>query len=210
MSLTAKTHRVLVAEDHPVMREGLRLMIDQQPHLQVIAEAVDGAEAITQYRIHRPDVTLMDLRMPNVDGLDAIRGIRELSASAIIVVLTSYPGDARASSALSLGASAYILKTSTIAEIVAAIGAALCGRSTLTPDVKRDLNAWKGARTLTQREIDVLRLAAVGKQNRVIAAELNISEQTVKSRVRSILAKLEAGDRTHAVTIAMRRGFFNG
>jgi|SRR5581483_902206 len=207
MHLTQQTQRILIADDHPVMRQGLRLMIEQQPDLRVIAEAADGSEAISLFRTHRPDATLMDLRMPGVDGFGAIRAIRDLSPNAAVVVLTTYRGDARASAALALGASAYVSKTSTSDEIIQALRGALCGRTILASDVREDLRDWKGAETLTAREVSVLRLVAEGKQNRLIGAELNISEHTVKSRIKSILSKLVARDRTHAVTIATRRGF---
>lgn len=207
MQHTQQIQRILIADDHPVMRQGLRLMIDQQPDMRVIAEARDGFEAISLFRTHRPDATLMDLRMPRVDGFDAIRAIRDLSPSAAVVVLTTYRGDARASAALALGASAYVSKTSTSDEIIQALHGALCGRTVLASDIREELKDWRGAETLTEREISVLRLVAEGKQNRLIGAELNISAHTVKSRIKSILGKLAAHDRTHAVTIATRRGF---
>jgi DNA-binding NarL/FixJ family response regulator len=202
--------RILVADDHPVMREGLRCILAMETSLRVVAEAADGAEAIEQFRLHRPDVTLIDLQMPNVDGLGAISGIREECPTASIVVLTTYPGDARVTRALSLGATSYILKTSTSTEIVAAIQAALCGRkNVLGSDVARDLSAYRGTETLSEREVSVLRLVARGEQNRDIGEALNVSVQTIKTRMRNIFAKLDARDRTHAVTIAMRRGFID-
>jgi DNA-binding NarL/FixJ family response regulator len=209
MNTSNRQLRILVADDHPVMREGLRLMIDQQPDMKVIAEARDGGEAIAHFRLHRPEATLMDLRMPHVDGLTAIRILRDICPTARIVVLTTYPGDARVSHALSMGATSYLLKTSTSAEIIAALRSAVRGHVTLGTDVMRDVSDWKGAEPLSDREIRVLRLVAVGKQNRVIGEELNISEQTVKTRIKNILGKLDARDRTHAVTIALQRGFIN-
>jgi DNA-binding NarL/FixJ family response regulator len=202
--------RILVADDHPVMREGLRCIIEQEDSLSVVAEAADGAEAIAQFRLHRPDVTLIDLQMPNVDGLSAIGAIRNECPDAPIVVLTTYPGDARVAQALALGAMSYMLKTSTSTDIVAAIRDARNGRkNVLGSDIARDVSAYRGTETLSEREISVLRLVALGEQNRSIGEALNVSEQTVKTRMRNILAKLDARDRTHAVTIAMRRGFID-
>jgi DNA-binding NarL/FixJ family response regulator len=202
--------RILVADDHPVMREGLRCIIEQGTNLRVVAEAADGAEAIAQFRLHRPDVALIDLQMPNVDGLSAIGAIRGEYPNARIVVLTTYPGDARVAQALALGAMSYILKTSTANDIVTAIRNARCGRkNVLGSEVVREMASYRGTETLSEREISVLRLVAVGEQNRTIGEALNVSEQTVKTRMRNILAKLDARDRTHAVTIAMRRGFID-
>jgi DNA-binding NarL/FixJ family response regulator len=202
--------RILLADDHPVMREGLRCIIGEEAGLRVVAEAADGAEAIAQFRLHRPDVSLIDLQMPNVDGLGAIGVMREECPGAPIVVLTTYPGDARVTRALALGAMSYILKTSTGSEIIAAIRGALCGRkNVLGSDIARDLSAYRGAETLSEREISVLRLVALGTENRGIGEALNVSVQTIKTRMRNIFAKLDARDRTHAVTIAMRRGFID-
>jgi DNA-binding NarL/FixJ family response regulator len=209
MNTSTQQLRIMVADDHPVMREGLRLMIDQQPDMRVVAEARDGAEAIAQFRLHQPDAILMDLRMPHMDGLAAIRILHDISPTARIVVLTTYPGDARVSHALSMGATSYLLKTATSAEIISALRGAAGGHITLGPDVMRDVREWKGAESLSEREIHVLRLVAIGKQNRVIGEELHISEDTVKTRLKNILGKLDARDRTHAVTIALRRGFIN-
>jgi DNA-binding NarL/FixJ family response regulator len=202
--------RILIADDHPVMREGLRCIIEQEANLRVVAEAADGAEAIAQFRLHRPNVALIDLQMPNVDGLSAIGAIRNECPDAPIVVLTTYPGDARVAQALSLGAMSYVLKTSASTDIIAAIRGARCGRKNVIGfDVVRDMASYRGTETLSEREISVLRLVAVGEQNRSIGQALNVSEQTVKTRMRNILAKLNARDRTHAVTIAMRRGFID-
>jgi len=201
--------RIMVADDHPVMREGLRQMIDQQPDMQVVAEARNGVEAVAQFRLHHPDAALMDLRMPQMDGLTAIRILHEMSPTARLVVLTTFPGDARVSHALSVGATSYLLKTATSAEIITALRDAMGGHITLGSDVMTDVSDWKGAETLSEGEIRVLRLVAIGKQNRVIGQELYISEDTVKTRLKNILSKLGARDRTHAVTIALRRGFIN-
>ena len=202
--------RILVADDHPVMREGLRCIIEQEGDLSVVAEAGDGAAALEQFRLHRPDVALVDLQMPNVDGLGAISAIRAENPAAAIVVLTTYPGDARVSQALALGALSYVLKTATSAEITGAIRDAKLGRkSVLGAEVARNLATYRGSETLSPREISVLRLVAAGQQNRNIGVALNVSEQTVKTRMRNILAKLDARDRTHAVTIAMQRGFID-
>lgn len=201
--------RILIADDHPVMREGLRSMLERETDICVVAEASDGLEATDLFCLHRPDVSLIDLQMPNLDGLGAIGSIRAECPDASIVVLTTYPGDARVASALSLGAVSYILKTSTRAEIVATVRAAARGRMTLGPEVLHEVCAYRGTEALSPREISVLRLIAAGKKNRRIGEELNVSEQTVKTRIRNILAKLEAHDRTHAVTIALRRGFID-
>lgn len=201
--------RIMVADDHPLMRASLRLTVDQQPDMCVVAEARDGAEAIAQYRLHRPDAALMDLSMPQMDGLTAIRMLHDIAPTVRIVVLTTFPGDARVSYALSVGASSYLLKTATGAEIISALRDALKGHITLGADVIRDMSDWRGTETLSEGEIRVLRLVAIGKQNRVIGEELHISEDTVKTRLKNVLGKLGARDRTHAVTIALRRGFIN-
>jgi DNA-binding NarL/FixJ family response regulator len=209
MYTSERTMRILIADDHPVMREGLRSMLEREADLRVVAEASDGLEATDLFCLHRPDVSLIDLQMPNLDGLGAIGSIRAESPDAPIVVLTTYPGDARVASALSLGAASYILKTSTRAEIIATVRAAAHGRMTLGLEVLREVCAHRGTEFLSPREISVLRLIAAGKKNRCIGEELHVSEQTVKTRVRNILAKLDAHDRTHAVTIALRRGFID-
>lgn len=200
----------MIADDHPLMRDGLRLMIDQQPDMRVVAAAKDGAEAIEQFRLHQPDAVLMDLCMPQVDGLTAIRVLHAISPTARIVVLTTFPGDARVSNALSVGATSYLLKTATSTEIISALRDAVAGHITLGTDVMKDMSDWRGAENLSEGEIRVLRLVAVGKQNRVIGEDLHISEDTVKTRLKNVLSKLGARDRTHAVTIALQRGFIGG
>jgi DNA-binding NarL/FixJ family response regulator len=200
----------VVADDHPAMRAGLRFIIEQERDISMVAEAGDGAEAISQFHLHRPDVMLVDLQMPNVDGLSAISAIRAASPTAAIVVLTTYPGDARVSRALALGALSYVLKTSTSAEIVGAIRDAARGREhVIGSEVLGNLATYRGSEALSKREVSVLRLVAAGEQNRHIGVALNVSEQTVKTRMRNILAKLDARDRTHAVTIALRRGIID-
>ncbi len=191
------------------MRDGLRAAIDQEDDLHVVGEAADGAEAITQFRLLSPDVTLIDLQMPNVDGLQAITTIRQEFPQACIVVLTTYPGDARVTRAMTLGATSYLLKTACREEILRAIRNAVNGRHVLAPEMLHDMDSHRGSEGLTVRELSVLRLVAEGKGNRSIALALYVSEDTVKARLKSIMAKLDARDRTHAVTIAMRRGFLD-
>lgn len=191
------------------MRDGLRGSIDLEPDMKVVAEASDGQEALQKYREHLPDVALLDLQMPTVDGLQAIQAIRNDFPAARIVVLTTYPGDARVRRALETGALAYLLKTASRRDMIEAIRAAASGRKTLAHEAVQDLHAHQGEESLTPRELSVLRLVAQGFGNRSIAQALCISEDTVKARMKSILDKLGAEDRTHAVTIALRRGFMD-
>ena len=209
MANTEDRLRVLIADDHPLMREGLRAAIEREPDMLVVGEAADGAQTIAMFTELRPDAVLLDLQMPNVDGLQAIAAIRALVPNAFVVVLTTYPGDARVARAISLGAKSYILKIASRAQIVAALRLARAGRITISPEIVRDLDAHRGMDSLSDRELMVLRMIAAGKQNRHISEALHVSEETVKSRVKHILAKLQATDRTHAVTIAVRRGFID-
>jgi DNA-binding NarL/FixJ family response regulator len=207
---TADKIRILIVDDHPVMRQGLRAMLEQESDMEVIGEADDGARAIAQFQLLQPDVTLMDLQMPKVDGLQAITTIREFAPAALIVVLTTYPGDARVTRALSLGATSYILKTASSEEIAATLRGALSGKTVVASTIAQDISAFKGMEPLSARELSVLRLVALGNSNRSIGQALNISEETVKTRIKNILAKLGALDRTHAVTLAVKRGFLDG
>lgn len=209
LDITQNTIRVLIADDHPIMRDGLRGSINLEPDMNVIAEAANGQEALEMYRECLPDIALLDLQMPTVDGLQAIQAIRNEFPTARIVVLTTYPGDARVRRALKSGALAYLLKTASRSDMIEAIRAAASGRKTLTLEAAKDLQAHQGNETLTPRELSVLRLVAQGFGNRSIAHELFMSEDTVKARMKSILDKLGAEDRTHAVTIALRRGFMD-
>jgi DNA-binding NarL/FixJ family response regulator len=199
--------RVLIADDHPVLRAGLRSMIEAESGLKVIGNATDGEEAILQHSLLRPDVTLMDLQMPNVDGLVAISAIRAATPDARIVVLTSYRGDARVARAISLGAISYLLKTATASEIASTLRGALLGKRLVGWDIAGEVSVHERAESLSAREVNVLQLVASGNQNRDIGETLAVSEHTVKSRLKNILSKLGARDRTHAVIIAMRRGF---
>ncbi|WP_049622168.1 response regulator [Frateuria defendens] len=208
-SSQARVIRVLVADDHPVMREGLCAAIDAEPDMRVVAAAGDGAECIARFREQVPDVALVDLQMPGVDGLGAIAAVHGEFPASRIMVLTTYPGDARIKHALALGASGYLLKSATREDILDAIRQVAAGRRTLAPEAALDLALYRQAEGLTDKELEVLRLAADGHTNKRIAARLHISEDSVKARMRNILAKLKAGDRTHAVTIALRRGFLD-
>lgn len=201
--------RILITDDHPVMRDGLRMVIEEETDLEVVGEAADGQEAIEQFRRLRPDLLLIDLQMPEVDGLQAITTIRGEFPHATIVVLTTYPGDARVVRAFTLGATSYILKTARRDEILKAIRGALAGRHTVAPEVAQEIATHTGSEGLTAREIGVLHLVAKGRSNRDIAEALFITEDTVKARMKSIMSKLGAEDRTHAVMIAIRRGFMD-
>ena len=201
--------RVLIADDHPAMRDGLARAIAQESNMTVVGMVADGVEAVNQFSALRPDVVLMDLQMPRRNGLQAIAEIRAICPDACLVVLTSFAGDARVSRALELGAASYILKTSRTETIVATLRSACNGRTVLGSDVSHDLEQHRGMEPLSSREVSVLRLVATGRHNRSIGEELNISEQTVKSRIKNILAKLNAHDRSHAVALAMKRGFLD-
>lgn len=201
--------RLLIADDHPAMLDGLRYMMQPEKDLEIVAEAVDGPDCIARFRECRPDVALVDLQMPRLDGLRVVATVCEEFAQARLIVLTSYGGDARVTRALQLGATSYLLKTSRREQILRAIRDAAVGRTYLPPDLVHDVEQHQGCETLSPREVSVLRLVAAGKHNRGIGESLNVSEQTVKSRIKNILGKLNAQDRTHAVTIAVRRGYLD-
>ena len=201
--------RVLIADDHPVMRDGLRDMVEQQPDMEVVGEATNGIEAIAEYRRIKPDVILMDLQMPELDGLEAISVICRPPASAAIIVLTTYPGDVHASRAISAGATSYLLKTATRKEIIAAIRGARLGHGTIAPEMSQEGARCGCENLLSDREISVLKLISQGIRNRKISDLLHVSEEAIKTRIKRILCKLHARDRSHAVSIALSRGYFD-
>jgi DNA-binding NarL/FixJ family response regulator len=201
--------RILTVDDHPVLREGIAAMLASEPDMVVVAEAGNGAEAIEQFRTHRPDVTLMDLQMPLVNGTEAILTIRQHFPEARIIVLTTYSGDAQVARALKAGASGYLLKGTLRKELVETIRTVHGGHKRIPPDVAAEMAEHFEDNELTPREIEVLRHVAAGNANKMVADNLGISEETVKAHVRSILSKLGANDRTHAVTIALKRGIID-
>jgi two-component system, NarL family, response regulator len=201
--------RILTVDDHPVLREGIAAMLASEPDMVVVAEAGNGAEAIEQFRTHRPDVTLMDLQMPLVNGTEAILTIRQHFPEARIIVLTTYSGDAQVVRALKAGASGYLLKGTLRKELVETIRTVHGGHKRIPPDVAAEMAEHFEDNELTPREIEVLRHVAAGNANKMVADNLGISEETVKAHVRSILSKLGANDRTHAVTIALKRGIID-
>jgi DNA-binding NarL/FixJ family response regulator len=201
-----KLIRILAADDHPLLRKGIVALVNAEPDMKLVAEASNGKEAVDAFRAHRPDVTVMDLQMPMVDGLDAIHAIREEFPEARIIVLTTYSGDMRVLRALRAGARAYILKGNVHEELLTTIRAVNAGHKRIPPDVAAELAIHSTDDALTEREIDVLKLIATGNGNKQIADKLSITEATVKSRITSILSKLGANDRTHAVTIGLERG----
>jgi DNA-binding NarL/FixJ family response regulator len=201
--------RVLIADDHPIMRDGIAVALESSPDMEVVGQAADGAEAIVRFRELRPDVALIDLQMPGVDGLQAIHTISAEFPQARIIVLTSYPGDARVKRALTLGANAYMLKTATRDEILGAIRSVMNGRRVVASEVAGEIASHAWSEMLSDRELSVLRLVATGNTNKRIADILCVSEDTVKARLKNIMTKLGALDRTHAVTLARNRGFFD-
>ena len=210
MSATAQqTIRVLVVDDHPVVRDGLAAIIDYQSDMQVVGKAANGAEAVTLYFDQRPDVTLMDLRMPEMDGVHSIGAIRADFPAARIIVLTTYDGDEDIFKGLHAGAVGYLLKESPMEELLTAIRTVHRGGKCVPANVSIKLVERAGSAQLTEREIEVLALIATGTSNLGIAAALFIAEGTVKSHVTSILRKLDTGDRTGAVTEALRRGILH-
>jgi DNA-binding NarL/FixJ family response regulator len=198
--------RILTVDDHPILRKGLTALVNAEPDLKLVAEAANGKEAIEAFRSQRPDVTLMDLQMPGLDGIQAIEAIRAEFPDARIIVLTTYSGDTQVVHALKAGARAYVLKGHVLDELLDTIRAVHAGKKRIPPDVAAELADHATDDALTEREIDVLRLIAAGNGNKQIADVLSISEATVKSRVTNILSKLGANDRAHAVTIGMKRG----
>lgn len=200
---------LLTADDHPLVREGIAALVANQPDITLVAEANDGHDALVKFRIHRPHVTLMDMQMPGLNGIDAIIAIRGEFPDARIIALTTYGGDELAKRALCAGAQAYTLKSSVRKELLDTIRAVHRGEKRIHPDVATDLASRLGDETLSARELTVLDCIAAGNSNKVIAARLGIAEETVKGHVKTILGKLRANDRTHAVTLGLKRGIIS-
>ncbi len=198
--------RILAVDDHALVREGIAVLVGTQPDMTLVAEASNGRDAIQQFRAHRPDVTLMDLQMPEMNGFDATVAIRGEFPDAKIVVLTTYKGDVQILRALKAGAQGYLLKNTLHKELVETIRAVHAGRRALSPEASYEVAEHATDDALTPAEISVLRLIAAGNANKQIADQLSITEETVKSRVKSILSKLGANDRTHAAMIGLKRG----
>ena len=198
--------RVLIVDDHPLMREGIASVIQSEPGMVVVAEASNGREAIDSFRVHRPDVTLMDLQMPEMDGVAATAAIRAEWSGARIVMLTTFHGDAQALRALRAGVSGYLLKSLIRKELLEAIRTVHAGRRHIPREVAAALAEHVTDDALSARELDVLQRVAAGNSNKRVAHALDVSEETVKSHMKSIMVKLSANDRTHAVTIALKRG----
>jgi DNA-binding NarL/FixJ family response regulator len=200
---------ILSVDDHALLREGIASMIGRHPGMRLVGEASNGREGLDHFRALRPDVVLMDLHLPDMNGIDAIVTIRRESSNARIVVLTAYRGDVQMTRALKAGAAAYLLKSSLRKDLIETIEAVHAGRRRISHDVATEIAEHHADETLTVREIDVLRSVADGRSNKIVADVLAISEQTVKTHMRSILTKLSANDRTHAVMIAFKRGIIN-
>jgi DNA-binding NarL/FixJ family response regulator len=198
--------RILAVDDHPLLREGIAAVISGETDMVLVAEASNGREAIEQFRAHRPDVTLMDIQMPLMNGIEGILAIRKEFPEAHIIVLTTYSGDAQAVRAFHAGASGYLLKGMLRKELVETIRTVHAGRKRIPPEIAMEIAEHHSDDALTEREIEVLRQVAEGNGNKMIAAHLSISEDTVKAHMKSILSKLGANDRTHAVTIGLKRG----
>jgi len=201
--------RILSVDDHPLIREGIAGLIEEQADMEVIAQATNGREAVQQFRLHRPDITLMDMQMPDMSGLDAIITIRGEAPEARIIVLTTYAGDVQALRALQAGARAYLLKDSLHKELLDTIRAVHAGKKSLSAEVSFQLAEHATDEALTPAEVRVLSLIARGNANKEIAAQLAITEDTVKGQVRNVLAKLGAKDRTHAAMIGLKRGIID-
>jgi DNA-binding NarL/FixJ family response regulator len=198
--------RILTVDDHALLRGGIAALVNAESDMKLVAEASNGEEGIEKFRLHRPDVTLMDLQMPAKNGIEAIIGIRGEFPNARIIVLTTYTGDVQVLRALKAGAQAYILKGQVHRELLGAIRAVHAGQKRIPPEVAAELADHAADEDLTWREIDVLRLIASGNANKEIAGRLSIAEDTVKTHITHILAKLGANDRTHAVMIGLKRG----
>lgn len=206
MSSDTKPIRILTADDHALLRQGIASLIGLESDMKLVAEASTGREAMEKFRAHRPDITLMDLQMSDMSGIEAMIGIRSEFPNARIIILTTYSGDVQVLRALKAGARGYILKGLVHRELLEAIRAVHAGQKRIPPEVATELACHAGEDELTAREIDVVRLVAAGNTNKQIAAQLSITEETAKTHVANILSKLRANDRTHAVTIALKRG----
>jgi DNA-binding NarL/FixJ family response regulator len=206
MFTAPKPIRVLTVDDHALLRNGIRQLIGAAADIQLVAEASTGRDAVEAFRNSRPDVTLMDLRMPDMNGIEAIIAIRGEFPDARIIVLSTYSGDVQVAGALKAGARAYLLKTNVNKELLATIRAVHAGQKRIPAEVAASLAEHAGEDQLTEREVEVLRLIAAGNPNKEIAAQLQLAEDTVKRHVTNILSKLGANDRTHAVTTALKRG----
>jgi DNA-binding NarL/FixJ family response regulator len=206
MSAEASPIRILVVDDHPVVRQGVAGLVGGHPDMRVVGEASNGREAIQQFRAHHPDVVLMDLQMPEMNGLDALMAIRDEAPEARIIVLTTYAGDAQVLRAIKAGARGYLLKSALRRELLDTIRAVHAGKKSLSAEVSYELAEHATDDVLTPAEVRVLRLIAEGNANKEIAEQLSVSEETVKGQVRNILSKLGAKDRTHAAMIGLKRG----
>jgi DNA-binding NarL/FixJ family response regulator len=206
-ALAGSPLRVLIVDDHQMIRDGIAALLDRQSDMSVVGEAADGREAIAKFQDLMPDVTLMDVQMAGLDGIEAVRAIRRISPDARILILTTYPGDAQAVRAMRAGAAGYLLKNCIRRELLDAIRAVHGGRRVLSPDIAHELAMHALDEPLTERELAVLRLVAEGHHNKAIARYLDLSTDTIKAYLKAIFSKLEVDDRTHAVTVAARRGF---
>ena len=201
--------RILTVDDHPLLREGIAALVNAEADMKLVAEASTGQEAVEKFRLHRPDVTLMDLRMPDMNGTEAIAEIRREFPDARIIVLTTYTGDAQVLGALKAGARGYLLKADVHLELLEVIRSVHAGQKKIPHQIAAELAEHAGDDPLSPREIEVVRLIATGSSNKLIADQLSISEATAKTHVASILSKLGANDRAHAVAIATKRGIIN-
>jgi len=206
MSSDPRLIRILTVDDHPLLRKGIAALVNAEPDMKLVAEASNGQEAVESFRVHRPDVTLMDIQMPSFNGIEAICDIQNEFPDARIIVLTTYTGDAQVLRALKAGARGYVLKGHVHRELLETIRAVHAGQKRIPADVATQLAEHTTDDELTSRELDVLRLIASGNSNKLIADQLSIGEATVKSHVTNILSKLGANDRAHAVTIGLKRG----
>ena len=206
MSSGTEAIRVVVVDDHPLLRKGIAALVNAETDMKLVAEASTGVEAIRQFRQHRPDITLMDLQMPDMNGIDATTAIRQEFPDARIIVLTTYAGDVQVVRALKAGARGYLLKAEVNEELLETIRCVHAGHRRIPPEVAAEVAEYMAREALSEREVEVLRLVAAGNANKEIAARLSIGEDTVKRHMTNILAKLQANDRTHAVTIALKRG----
>jgi DNA-binding NarL/FixJ family response regulator len=202
----AKPIRVMTVDDHPALRDGIAAIVELQPDMVMVGEAANGEEAVAAFANLRPDVTLMDLQMPGMGGVEAIAAIRTEARNARIIVLTTYDGDVQAAQALKAGAAAYLLKSALRKELLDTIRAVHAGRRHIPPEIAQEIALHAADDPLSEREITILRHVAAGEANKAIAWALSISEDTVKAHMKSIFSKLDVGDRTQAVTAALRRG----